>query len=308
MPVFPLTETTTTAVSRTGRDLVEETRRILFSGTREPRNRLAADLSADATSLVLEFPTKGIAPDSRLSIDLELLSVWAVDEAAKTVTVDRGQWGSTAVGHADNSTVTINPRFPDFDIFTALNQELRSLSGEGLFRIRAVDLPYSPSIQGYDLADVEDLLQPYALNARLQSSRNTWPAITKYRIARSMATADFPSTNAIFLYEGGVSGQPIRFSYKAAFDVLTSLTDNVYEVSGLHPEAHDILALGAAIRLAAPTEIKRNFTESQGDTRRADEVPPGARANSARFLEGLRARRIVTERARLHQMYPVVKR
>jgi hypothetical protein len=62
--------------------------------------------------------------------------------------------------------------------------------------------------------------------------------------------------------------------------------------------------LGAQIRLMSPREIKRNFTESQGDTRRADEVAMGSVANSTAGLIRLRRDRIQAEAARLARAYP----
>ena len=82
-----------------------------------------------------------------------------------------------------------------------------------------------------------------------------------------------------------------------------ALSTNV-SVTGLQPSATDLPPIGAAIRLMAGREIKRNFTESQGDTRRSTEVPPGAIAQSANGLARLRQTRIAAEAARLHALYP----
>ena len=57
-------------------------------------------------------------------------------------------------------------------------------------------------------------------------------------------------------------------------------------------------------RLVAPREIKRNFTEAQGEPRRAAEVPPGAVASSMRTVAALRQQRITTEASRLLQADP----
>jgi hypothetical protein len=54
----------------------------------------------------------------------------------------------------------------------------------------------------------------------------------------------------------------------------------------------------------APREIKRNFTESQGDTRRGEEVTSGAIGNSIQNLQRLRRDRIQAEAARLIRGYP----
>jgi hypothetical protein len=54
----------------------------------------------------------------------------------------------------------------------------------------------------------------------------------------------------------------------------------------------------------SPRELKRNFTESQGDTRRAEEVGSGAITNSIQNLVRLRRDRITAEAARLARQYP----
>jgi hypothetical protein len=54
----------------------------------------------------------------------------------------------------------------------------------------------------------------------------------------------------------------------------------------------------------APREIKRNFVESQGDTRRPEEVVSGAITNSVSNLKALRRDRIIAEAARLARAYP----
>jgi len=56
--------------------------------------------------------------------------------------------------------------------------------------------------------------------------------------------------------------------------------------------------------LMSPREIKRNFTESQGETRRAEEVASGQITNSISQLIRLRRDRIQAEAARLARAYP----
>jgi hypothetical protein len=77
-------------------------------------------------------------------------------------------------------------------------------------------------------------------------------------------------------------------------------------MNGGYPEsAEDILVVGAQIRLIAPREIKRNFTESQGDTRRADEVSAGAVSNSIVSMLRMRRDRITAEASKLTRQYPI---
>jgi len=92
--------------------------------------------------------------------------------------------------------------------------------------------------------------------------------------------------------------------YKAAFSNVTVETQNLQNISGLPTTCEDIVEMGVQIRLMSAREIKRNFTESQGDTRRADEVGAGAVANSVTGLLRLRRDRIIAEAAKLMRQYP----
>ena len=70
----------------------------------------------------------------------------------------------------------------------------------------------------------------------------------------------------------------------------------------------DILEYGMMSRMLAPREVKRNFTESQGDTRRSDEVPAGAVGGSVANILRLRRDRIIAEAAKLAKQYPLTIR
>jgi len=59
------------------------------------------------------------------------------------------------------------------------------------------------------------------------------------------------------------------------------------------------------LRLMAGREIKRNFLESQGDTRRAEEVPPRAIMDSVANIQRLRRERVIAEAGRLKAQYPI---
>jgi hypothetical protein len=54
----------------------------------------------------------------------------------------------------------------------------------------------------------------------------------------------------------------------------------------------------------SPREIRRNFIDTQGDTRRSEEVPAGAIGNSITNLLRLRRDRITAEAMKLAKQYP----
>lgn len=288
--------------------LIAETRRHLQSFQREPMNRLVSPVTTASTSMTFEFDTAAIQPGAHLQLGLELVYVWSVELATKTVTVQRAQLGSSATAHAAGTVVTVNPKFPDFAILKALNDELLDLSSplNGLFAVRTADLTFSTGASGYDLLGATDLLEILEVRYRLgqSSAYRHWPVLTNYELSRNVSTTDFPSGLALFLHEGAGSGQPVRVLYKASFKPLSTLEDDVEVVAGLPATMQDIPPMGAAVRMVAPREIKRNFTETQGESRRAQEVPPGAVQSSMRSVAAMRQNRIVSEAGRLAQQWP----
>lgn len=291
----------------TASDLLAATERHLLGGTREQRNKLSASALVGDTTLSFTYDLAGIKAGSRLSIGTETVYVWDVSDSAKTATVERGWEGSTATAHSSGAVVTVNPRFTRAEIFQAINDDLADLSSpvNGLFRVRTVDITYNSSKAGYDFSNT-GLIDVIEIRWKQSGSSAYWPTIRRgdYQISRNMATTEFASGTALFITDQAQNGLPLRVRYKATFSSLAALTDDVEAVTGLHAAAHDLPPIGAALRLMAGREVKRNFTEAQGDTRRAEEVPPGAVEASWRGLARLRQSRIADEAARLAAMYP----
>lgn len=293
-------------------DVINQTRRLILTGRREERNRLTADISAGAASLDIDFPAGGITTGTRLAIDLEHFYVWSI--TGTTVTADPAQEGTTAAAHAAASIIRVNPRQSDFDILNAANDTLRELSspGAGLYSIKEAALTYDPNFVGYDLVgatNVADILDVYY---QLPSNQQQWVRVPKrqYRLERASDLTMFPSGFNLTFFSGFAAntGQPIRVSYKSTFAPLAAYTDNVETVTGLQCTAHDLLWIGAAIRLTDSREIDRNQTASQGDVRRASEVPAGAVMNSYRGLAIRWQQRVSSEAARLARAYPTFLR
>ena len=293
----------------TANDLIEETKRHLFSGQNEELNRLSGAVTSNATSMLMTYDLGGIQRGATIAIDLEEIQVWEANGKTASV-VQRGVNGTTAAAHADLATVTVKPKFSAFRILTAINHDLRDLSSpdNGLYQIKTITLTYSPVIQGYDLtATAGDVLGIQEVRFETVGPEKSWPRIDSYALRRNMSTADFPSGTALVLYEGGFPGQDIRVSYKAPFVSLAATTDDVFVVSGLPVSAVDLPPLGAAMRLVAPRDVKRSFSEHQGEPRRAEEVPPGSAASAMRGIMMLRQQRINAERARLTALHPIIQ-
>jgi hypothetical protein len=293
----------------TGQTWVDSTRSLLLSGFSEERNKLSSAYTAGGTTLNFTYPLGGIRPGTRLCIGRNNFYVYAVD--GLTATVAGGEDSTTDANAASGAVVRVNPRFPDNEIWNALSDDLFDLSSpmNGLFAIGTVDFTYSSATNGYDLGSIaSSLIDGYEVKYLTSSGYKNTPRIPKdmWRINRNVNTTEIASGLSLELFQSAEVGRSVRLTYKSTFTMVSSLTANV-STTGLHASAYDLPPIGAAIRLMAGREIKRNFIESQGDTRRATEVGAGATMQSANGLKQLRAQRIAQEAARLSAMYPVYR-
>ena len=282
--------------------LIDRTVQNLLAGTVEERNKLASSLDASTTSVPIEYSLGSLREQTVFQVDSELMYVWEVNTASKTLTVERGFGGTTAATHADAAIVTVNPKFPRWQVLQALNDEMADLSSpmNGLFQMKTLDISYNGSDRQVDLTGVTSMIDLYDVRWRYMS--DDYPVVRNYRLMRDMPTSDFPSGFVLTLDEP-VMSSVIRIIYKDAYAPFTSEASTLAS-TGASSTLADLLVLGAQIRLLASREVKRNFIESQGDTRRSDEVPAGAMNASVTNLLRLRRDRIQAEAARLNRQYP----
>lgn len=290
--------------------VVLRARRRLMTSHREPLNVLTSGITDTATTFALTYDFRGIGAGTRLDIDLEEMYVTGVSgqTAGSTVTVLRGIGGSTAAAHSAGAVVRSNPQWTNFELAQAVNDELYDLSSpvNGLFRIRTVEFDFNPSQMGYELVGVTGFLSVWQVRYQVTGPTKEWPVIppSLWRVDQAANTTDFPSGYMLVLQAGGMPGQKVRVSYQATFDALTNPTDDVLAVSGLHTEAHDILSLGAAIRVLAGQEAQRSYETAQPNPRRADEVPPRTAVAALTPLLAQREDRVRAEAARLSRRFP----
>lgn len=287
-------------------DLIERTRRHLYSGeSRDERNRLTNTMSSSATTLAVDFDLRGIQAGSMLAIELEELYVWTADNGSSVV-VERAQGGSTAATYTAGTPVIVNPKFSDWAILGAINEELADLSApeNGLFQVDDLQVPFQAGTDAYDLTGVTDLIRVLDVTFDANDGTSRWHQLQGWTLKRNLPTSSFASGMALHVTGYAEPGRNINVSYTKGFTALSALAQSVESTAGVPASAVDIIPLGAAVRLLAGTEVARNFLD-QGDTRRADEVPPQARASQARQLAALRRERISAERGRLLAKYPV---
>lgn len=283
--------------------VINRTQRQLLSGVVEERNKLSGNLTTSATTVTFTYELAGIRAGSLIEIDAEQMYVWSVTDSNKSAVVDRAFNGTTAAAHTSGAVVIVNPRFPRSQILEAINDEMADLSSpmHGLFQVKVLDLTYNGSDRQVNLPAVATVIDLIEVRSRYRST--DYQQVRDIKLLRDMPTKDFGSGMALQLDQHIRQGD-LRITYKAPFTKATVESDNVQMICGYPESAEDILIIGAQIRLMTPREIKRNFTESQGDTRRSDEVPPGAVGNSITNLLRMRRDRITAEASRLARQYP----
>lgn len=293
----------------TAQTWIDETRDLLLTDYVEEQATLGAALDATETVVSFALPSTspaGVVAGATIEVGAELMYVFSVTSGAATVL--RGYKGSEATTHALGALVTINPKFPTYQILDALNHELRDLSSpqNGLFQIKTVEVTFNAAQDGYDLTGVtDDILSIYQVTYSDPGSEASEPAITEYALRRDRNTSSFPSGYGLILHSDAWPGETVRVLYKTGFGTLAAAT-TALSATGLHSEAYDLPVLGAALRLMSSRPIRREFLDEQGSSRMADEVPPGAVSASMRDLRALRLDRMNAEATRLNGQYPAV--
>jgi hypothetical protein len=288
-------------------DVIGQARRHFMATQRDRYQTLSADCTATATTITVTYDTAAqqtaVIAGTTLEIGIESMLVTAVSSTA--LTVIRGFNSSTKTAHKSGDLIKLNPVLLDFELFNAINNELRDLSspGVGLFQVDTYEFTPSGNI-GYDLPlplrSIATILEVFAV--QWQEPQKDWRRVYHWKFQRATNTSDFPSGFGL-MFKGTVeSGRIHRVFYKAGFVPFDAITDDVSS-SGLMDEAIDVLAMGAAIRASESREISRSFFERQGDTRRPSETPPGSQLQGASALRAHYMMRRSAERSRLHKLW-----
>lgn len=286
-------------------DIITRTRRKLMTTRREPINKLAAPVQWDDGKITLEFDAAGLDRGSRLSVCCEDMHVWAVGgtTAGSEITVERGIDGSYPADHPAGMLVHIDPTWSNWDIGQAVNEELEALSAPtaGLFRVGTAEFQFNPARSGYGI-DAPGLIQVTKVVYETAGPADDWPVLprTFWRVDQN-ADPSFGGVQLV-LKAGGEPGRRVRVTYRQRFGRVHGWDADITEATGLHREAHDILVLGAAIRLIGGLESQRVYTTGQPDPRRAEDVPARASISAVVPLLEQYERRIAEEAARLLAM------
>jgi len=287
--------------------LLDRVQRQLLSGTVEERNKLATGVDSDDTSFVMTYELGGLRDGVVFEIGTELVYVWSATAGTKTLVVERGYGGTTPASHSAGAIVTLNPRFPKAQMLESLNQDIDDLSSpvNDLYRVVSTDVTYNGSDRQINLTGATSVID--LIDVRLRYLSDDYPIIRGVRLQRDLPTSDFASGFALTFDDQAIAGT-LRVRYRAPFVRAASTASDIQSTCLVPLSMEDILEMGVMARMLQTREVKRNFIEAQGDTRRADEVPPGATRDSFTNILRMRRDRIVAEKAKLARQIPLTIR
>jgi hypothetical protein len=279
-------------------------------------NQLDSAVTLGSDTLVLKHALEGIKEGTTLAIDLEEYQVVAYTgtAAGSSVTVIPAMNGSTSSAHAEDALVYISPQFSPWRMAKYVNQSLDDITAMQIFRIKSLEFDYISSRLGYEIV-APDILDIWRVRYDQPGPARHWPILSPrdWEFDQAANITDFPSGKAIFLNRGGHPGHKVYVSYRAKFDPLfdfatfdpvTDYADDVLTTTGLHREAHPILAMDAALSLLVGREVKRTFLDHQPEPRRQEEVPVGGASQAMRPLLLELSEKVNREVRRLKRLYP----
>jgi hypothetical protein len=227
----------------------------------DARTLLAAALTATATSVSVDEVKVAKAGDL-LQVDYETMEVTDSDDSStpEVFTVRRGQRGTTAVNHNDDSVVYVNPKISNQRILDAINAALAA-SYPRIFKL-VVDETLTVVEDQYEYS-VPSTLGEYVLDELWRVEMENSDEGGEYYMIR---TWDKCSTNALRLYGDYDAGRHIKLVGTKRFSALRA-GGNLDSSFPTNSSATDYLVYAAAGRILTERQAQVGLLDSfQGIT------------------------------------------
>jgi hypothetical protein len=284
-------------------DLIFDVKRVAYGGLPEKINLVTASANAGATTLSLELDIAGITEGTVLSSGLNVWYTKGTISTANQVLVVPGWDNSPQAGVAAGDIVYVRPNVTHWQIFNALNDEIRKLSSPaiGLYSLQYWEAEVDPTYQTYPVPASATIIDIARVRFRMPGTTDVWGDLpnSAYRYDKT--------NNLVQLLRMIPSGTDVQFVYKSPFTEASSVSDDVQTVCKLATTMNDIPVLGVVTSLLHTTEARRNVLQIQGDPRRAGEVQSQANAAAASMMRREYEGRIREEYARLVSQLPIFK-
>jgi hypothetical protein len=255
-----------------------------------------------ATSMTIADPDRAAA--GMAEVDEELVEINTVNTVTGEVTLfpwGRGQQGTDAVAHAANARITVTPRWPRARIKRTIN-EIITGTWPDLFAVASTEFAATSFIDTeYGLpADVRRIL-----SIRWDYPPYGWQSVSGWRLNQDANTTQFPTGVSVEINESVWPGQTLRVVYAREPLPLANDADDYAAVSGLPDGSADLICIGAAARLVVSADLAATQTFTVEHSQRLDGRPAGGATAASRYLMQLYQTRLIAERNRLLEQYPV---
>lgn len=265
-----------------------------------------------ATVELSSYLTGPVAPDgmtlpvadaSRFSrgvveIGSELLLVDSVDRQGNTLTVPPGGRGIRSTGateHAVGDRVVFAPTVPRVMAERAVRDALLGVRGM-LYGQSEVQFPSDPVVRTYDLPPTAQDIQHVAW-LEVGPDRE-WVPVRRWRMD---AHANPPT---ISIYDGIVSGQPVRVSFTTE-PLVPDMSTGSFADTGLPDTSIEVIRLGAAWRMTTFMEPFNLLAQSAEADAMDRQQTPQSRLTVSKHLYQLYSARLEDEVNRMNDRRPV---
>jgi hypothetical protein len=276
---------------------------------------LALNISAEQTTFTVNYGLGNLRRGTYLAIDDEVMYVWDATSGSGTtssVTVQRGDKGTTPNAHLAGTIIQVNPYFTRYAVRQALQDEIRSWQPQ-VFRVKSIDLAGVDYVRGYDFGNTDMVFGVLSVkispDLRIgMSSDDNW-ADVRFRFDHAAEPSMFPSGKSITVVNPmGMYDVPrtLRVTYTTPIDVDTTFSgSDQLGAMGVSSSEIDIPPFGAAWRLVSAREVRRTLTEAQGQVADLANIPAGYQIKAGGEFKQFRDSRLRDAAWRLRAVYPL---
>ena len=284
-------------------DAVTRTKRLLNSNTRTELDAVHTLLTADGATIRLKYQTDGIRAGSYISVGdgttpYETMYVHARN--GEYATVQRGVDGSAGYTWAVGTTIEVEPRFTEHQIYEAVKDAILALPNN-LYAVNRTTASFSTTEQSV----TSSALATTGFNQVLSATRTARSGEDRL-LAFNVKVQEYAGAYEVIRQEGIEKAVTVNLTYAHPFVTSTlTLGIDLVDTVGMTVEMTDIPALGAAASLLLGEESLRLDLHSQGDSRSDAAVAAGDRARYSMVLQAQYDRRVSQEARRLMSKWGV---
>jgi hypothetical protein len=274
------------------------------------RTAVTTTTSSSASPTTLTLGSTDNVGKGVVEIDEELLWIDNYDRVGNTATVapyGRGYLGTTAATHAADAKVTISPTFPRFSIKRAINDTIKSLSGQ-LFAADSTTITYSSAVSTYRLPATGNSLNIRNILSVAYESigpSKEWIPVRSWRPDLNANSTAFSSEQTISIYDTITSGRTIQIVYSKDPTPFTSNTEVFTTQTGLPDSCRDLVITGSIYRLLTNLDPARAAMVSPQADETDSKRPYGSSQSLTRQIYALYTQRLAEEIKSQQNRYPI---